>query len=78
MRDIVEELGCGRFYHDHDFEKLADILVELSNENLRKTLGNAGRAMVLEKYNWQADEKILLKSLEQMIESYSKNRKTFA
>ncbi|MBK7543352.1 MAG: glycosyltransferase [Candidatus Competibacteraceae bacterium] len=78
LRDIVEELGCGRFYHDHDFEKLADILVELSNENLRKTLGNAGRAMVLEKYNWQADEKILLKSLEQMIESYSKNRKTFA
>ncbi|MBK9953451.1 MAG: hypothetical protein IPP10_18780 [Candidatus Competibacteraceae bacterium] len=42
---------------------------------MRKTLGNAGRAMVLEKYNWQADEKILLKSLEQMIESYAKIEK---
>lgn len=72
LRDIVENFRCGKFYEDHDFTGLANILVDLDDVNLRSALGNAGQTMVLEKYNWQSDEKVLLKSLEQIVKIFGK------
>ncbi len=67
LRDIVEEFGCGRIYDDHDSEGLANIIVELDNEDLRNVLGNVGRTAVIKKYNWQVDEKVVFESLEQIV-----------
>lgn len=72
--DIVESFECGRFYNDKDFNKLADIIIELDSENLRNHLGSAGRIAILERYNWQFDEKILLESINTMTNFYNKER----
>jgi glycosyltransferase involved in cell wall biosynthesis len=52
---IVTETGCGRVYRSGDAADLARAIEELGTEAARSACGQAGRAAILARYNWEAD-----------------------
>lgn len=65
---IVESNCCGKVYPDKEYEKLAEVVIELNNRSQREMYGNNGYKAVHEKYNWKIDEKILLDAVEKLSE----------
>lgn len=67
-RELVEGNGCGLCVDPEDAEAIANIARWLiDNDALAKQMGEQGRRMVLEKYNWQCEEKKLLAFYQQLL-----------
>jgi glycosyltransferase involved in cell wall biosynthesis len=54
-RRIVTETASGRVYRAGDPGDLARAITELLPEDVRRVCGRAGRAAILERYNWEHD-----------------------
>lgn len=63
LKEIVDSNQCGRVYIDKDPACLAQILLELRSEILRKSLGESGFQAVQNRFNWNEDEKVLMSSI---------------
>ena len=61
-RVVIEE-GCGVVFRDRDPKSLAEAIMTLSEERVRRVLGQRGRMAVIEKYNWALEEAKLLDAL---------------
>lgn len=66
MTRIVNETSCGLVFKERDENSLAEKIVEMNNENKRKTFGDNGEKAVYEKYNWQNTAKELIRLYEQI------------
>lgn len=59
LEEVVKERETGLFYEPNSFQSLAKRIIELiENKNERETMGEKGRAMVEERFQWRklADE----------------------
>ncbi|HZE73919.1 MAG TPA: glycosyltransferase family 4 protein [Gemmatimonadales bacterium] len=54
-RRVVTETGCGRVYRSGDPGDLARAVEELLHEPVRAACGQAGRAAIRSRYNWEED-----------------------
>lgn len=61
---IVNATDCGIVYEDGNPDSLVDTFSRLEDGQVRERLGNNGQEAVLGKYNWEAEEKVLLGVLE--------------
>ena len=67
-RKIVEGHGCGVCIEPEDPALLGETIEKLlSDEPLRKKMGENGRQAVAERYNWQQEEQVLFDLYEKMI-----------
>lgn len=66
LRRIVEETGAGLVFQDKDHESLAQAVIRLKDESLRRELGEAGRRAALGKYSWRETSKKLLNVYERL------------
>jgi len=67
IRAIVEESGCGLLVKPTDVKQIANAIIKLlNNPELAHKLGENGRKAVLEKYNWNIEEKKILKVYENL------------
>lgn len=64
--EIVEEQECGLVYHDLQEERLAEVLVKLSDQKLREEMGLRGYQAVLSKYNWSVDRQVLIDAVNEV------------
>jgi glycosyltransferase involved in cell wall biosynthesis len=55
LRRIVDETGCGLVVPSGDAEALAGAIVKLTDPELRRTMGEAGRRAVRDSYHWERD-----------------------
>ncbi len=70
VRRIVEAERCGLVFRDRDVTDFTEQLIQLAGPALRRALGSNGRQAVLERYNWEADEKTLLAGLEETLKGH--------
>jgi len=63
LKNIILECNCGIIYNDKSEENLKDVINKMFNSELRMKLGNNGYKAILEKYNWEIEEKKLFKLL---------------
>ena len=63
LKEIVLSNQCGRVYNDKDTSHLKRTVMELTDPDLRKKLGEAGFNAVMKRYNWNIDRKILLEAI---------------
>jgi len=60
-KEIIDEWKCGIYVNPHDIEAIRDAINYLiENKDVAKQMGDNGRRAVMEKYNWNTQEKILL------------------
>jgi glycosyltransferase involved in cell wall biosynthesis len=57
---IVRETGAGLEFRAGDQASLAETILELTDEETRRRIGDRGRAAVLEEFNWKQTSKKLL------------------
>ena len=62
---IIDDTQCGLIFKERDPGSLAEIIVKLANEDVRKKLGENGQKAVKEKYNWK-------KTVQALLEIYQK------
>jgi glycosyltransferase involved in cell wall biosynthesis len=62
---IVTEERCGLVFRDRDAQALAEAIVALGDPAVRAACGQQGRAAIRERYNWEADERRLLRAIRQ-------------
>lgn len=61
-KEIVEKNNCGICVNPHDIHQISRAIIELiNNKDKSREMGLNGRKLVVEKYNWTTQEKILLK-----------------
>ena len=61
LKKLITEFGCGFAVDPLDARDIAHIVEYLyHNLDLRKKMGERGRALVLEKYNWENESQKLL------------------
>jgi len=66
--DVVAQSACGLLVEPGNAEALAQGLVTLlSDPELARTMGEAGRKAVLEKYNWESEKTKLLALYERLL-----------
>lgn len=65
--DVVGAYQCGRVYHDGSTEELTRTIVELKDPSVRAALGEAGRLAVQHQWNWEVDEKVLLRAVRYLL-----------
>ena len=54
LEEVIEERKTGFFYQPDDFESLAEkIMLLIEDKDLRKKMGQRGRELVKEKFEWQ-------------------------
>jgi len=75
MTRIVQETNCGLVFKERDETSLAEKIIEMKNDNTRKTFGQNGKKAVYEKYNWDNTAKILIELYEQIMKNNSKAKK---
>jgi len=63
---IVQSTKSGIVYRDHDGVALSRVLEELTDAEGRRRMGERGRAAVRETYHWGREEKVLLRSVEEL------------
>jgi glycosyltransferase involved in cell wall biosynthesis len=73
-RRIVNETGSGRTYRSGDPVDLARAIEELLPEGVRQACGRAGRAAILDSYNWESDCARLASALERVMTGRSAAR----
>jgi glycosyltransferase involved in cell wall biosynthesis len=66
-RRIVSETASGRTYRSGDPVDLARAIEELMPESVRTACGRAGRAAIVDRYNWESDCTRLASALERVI-----------
>jgi glycosyltransferase involved in cell wall biosynthesis len=65
LQRIVREEGCGLVFESGNAEELAECVIRLHDDpDLRAEMGANGRRAVLEKYNWDAASKELVRMYE--------------
>lgn len=70
IREILEKEKCGLLVKPESVEELVNAIIFLKNNSEeRKRMGENARKAVFEKYNWEAQEKELLKVYEEFLES---------
>ncbi|NOX57269.1 MAG: glycosyltransferase family 4 protein, partial [Planctomycetes bacterium] len=52
LRRVIDDAECGLVYKERDAAALAETILQLKDENLRKRLGDNGKRAVLDRYNW--------------------------
>jgi glycosyltransferase involved in cell wall biosynthesis len=67
MKRIVEQEKCGLVYKDYNVSDLAEKLEILEKKEIRDVLGSNGRKAIQEKYRWDIDEKVLIKTVESFV-----------
>lgn len=71
---IVNEEGSGVVFTSDDADDFARAVRELADPDRRTELGRNGRAAVERRYNWQADEETLLRTVERVRDRYATAR----
>lgn len=66
MTRVVEDAKCGRVFEVSNERSLAETIIEMRDEELRKQLGQNGQSAVKEKYNWQI-------TVQKLLNIYEKN-----
>lgn len=66
MQRIVNMTNCGRVYQDYDDDDLCDVIHELSDPILRDKLAQNGIDEILNTFNWNREEKILLSAVSSL------------
>ncbi len=64
---VVRETGCGKVFRSGDASDLADAVSGLTDEDVRRRLGEAGRTAVIQEYHWEADTYRLIQALEKVL-----------
>jgi len=64
LRRVVLETKGGLVFSAGDSDHLAEIILQLKDENLRKELGQAGKQAVLNRYNWERTSRDLIRLYE--------------
>lgn len=68
-KEIIDEWKCGICVNPHDIEAIRNAIVYLiDNKDIAKKMGDNGRRAVIEKYNWNTQEKTLLEMYKQLEE----------
>lgn len=60
MMRIVNDAECGLIFKERNAQSLAEIIIQLEDEDLRRRLGENGRQAVEDRYNWQKTVRALL------------------
>jgi glycosyltransferase involved in cell wall biosynthesis len=63
LEEIILSTGCGKIYSHKDPSDLAETIVSLKDDKLRNQMGRRGYDAVINKYNWNIDEKNLLQAI---------------
>jgi glycosyltransferase involved in cell wall biosynthesis len=64
LQRIIQETGGGLVFEAGNCNSLAQSVIQLSDDDLRHRLGEAGRKAVLDKYNWQLTSRKLLEAYD--------------
>lgn len=64
---IVRETRCGEVYASGDGEALASVIAGMASAAHRCSLGEAGRAAILRRYNWEYDSATLLHVVQSVV-----------
>ena len=68
-KEIIDEWKCGIYVNPHDIEAIRDAInYFIENKDVAKQMGDNGRRAVMEKYNWNTQEKILLEMYKKLEE----------
>lgn len=60
-KEIIDEWKCGICVNPHDIDAIRNAIIYLiENKDIARQMGDNGRRAVIEKYNWNTQEKILL------------------
>ena len=66
-KEIIDEWKCGICVNPHDIDAIRNAIVYLiENKDIAKQMGDNGRRAVMEKYNWNTQEKILLEMYKKL------------
>jgi len=60
MMRIVNDAECGLIFKERNAQSLAEIIIQLADNNLRRQLGENGERAVKDRYNWKETVKTLL------------------
>lgn len=71
-RERIE--GSGLFYEENNYKDLAEKILILSDQSLRKSLGDAGLKKVKEKYSWEAIAKKRLDDYQKALTGNGNNQ----
>lgn len=67
---LISEVECGYFIQNDDVTTAAKIIVELlGDQEKAKKMGQLGRQVVVDNYSWYSEERILLKTYNELITS---------
>jgi glycosyltransferase involved in cell wall biosynthesis len=61
---IVTAEACGKVFRDRDVEDLAQSLLELNDQAVRRKMGRRGREAVRQRLHWGVDSQRLLDTVE--------------
>jgi len=67
MMRVVNDAECGLIFKERNEQSLAEIIIQLEDEDLRQRLGENGRRAVEDRYNWQ-------KTVQALLSLYPKNQ----
>lgn len=60
-KEIIDEEECGIYVNPHDVNEIVNAInFLLDNPNIAKTMGENGRKAIINKYNWNSEEKKLI------------------
>lgn len=60
MMRIVNDAECGLIFEVQNPQSLAEVIIQLGDEQMRNRLGENGKRAVHNRYNWQQTVKALL------------------
>jgi len=67
---ILGETGAGVIFKSKDSTDIANAVVKLKDAELRKQIGQAGQRAIREKYNWEADSALFVRTVEDATHAY--------
>lgn len=70
MARIVRKSECGLVFTDYDDEALVGALDRLSRPELRYQLGRNGQQAVRDRFNWEREERVLLRAVDKFAGSH--------
>jgi glycosyltransferase involved in cell wall biosynthesis len=60
MMRIVNDAGCGLIFEERNAKSLAETIIQLADDDLRRRLGENARRAVKDRYNWKETVQALL------------------
>jgi len=75
MMRVVNDAECGLIFKERNPQSLAETIIQLQDENLRRRLGENGKRAVEDRYNWQKTVQMLLALYHSLGQSADKGRK---